>query len=194
MRNLREFAGEIVDGCLAEAPFDDEDRLVLAGYFDVFLALEDELVTAFYDALYAHPATAAVFHDGERTERERTLRQWWRRTLESGLDRDYLEWIAVLGLVHVRRGVTLPMTLTVFHVVRDTISRAVLPELALEERIRLDTAFSHFQATAGSVMAEAFGRGYLHALEDGAGLRPELSGRLVATEIGEIEKDARANG
>ena len=39
----------------------------------------DEVAQFFYDTLFAHARTAAVFHDGERPAREKTLKAWYLR-------------------------------------------------------------------------------------------------------------------
>ena len=69
-----------------ESRFREADARLIARYRDPLLALEGEVVKRFYDSLYAHPATSAVFVDGERPAREKTLIVWWRRTLEGPLD------------------------------------------------------------------------------------------------------------
>ena len=37
----------------------------------------DSVVQFFYDTIFAHARTAAVFHDGERPAREKTLQDWY---------------------------------------------------------------------------------------------------------------------
>lgn len=191
MKDPRELAHEIVAGVVERAPLTDEDRIVLAEYIPQFLAAEDDLVEHFYDTLFAHPATAAVFRDGERAEREHDLRLWWRRTMSSGIGTDYLEWAAYLGLVHINRGVTIPMMMAAFQIVWDVAARAIMPGLSREDGVRFGIAISHFQSTAGAVMTEAAKMGHLTALENVAGIRQELADRLVALEIEAIEKEAR---
>lgn len=42
----------------------------------------DQVVQGFYDTLFAHPPTRAIFREGERPAREKTLRDWYLRTVE----------------------------------------------------------------------------------------------------------------
>jgi hypothetical protein len=80
-----------------EARFRPEDHQVLLKHKDRLLALTDELVKAFYDTLFATPNTRKVFHEGERPEREKTLRDWWQRTIEGPVDEDYWAWHGLGG-------------------------------------------------------------------------------------------------
>lgn len=64
--------------------FGEEDAQAIRKYSRELEAITDELVRGFYDLLYSHPATAAVFKEGERAEREATLRDWWLRTVRGG--------------------------------------------------------------------------------------------------------------
>jgi len=78
---LREIARQAIEDMAQEARFRPEDHQVLLKHKDRLLALTDELVKAFYDTLFTTPNTRKVFHEGERPEREKTLRDWWRRTI-----------------------------------------------------------------------------------------------------------------
>jgi len=73
------------------ARFTDQDAEVLLKYKDVLLGFEKGLVKGFYDTLYAHEATRAIFKDGEREAREKTLIDWYRRTLNGPFDDAYWE-------------------------------------------------------------------------------------------------------
>lgn len=191
MEDLQQMTKDIVATCLPAALISDEDRGWIAKYRDLLLGIEDDLVQMFYDTLYAHEPTAAVFHDGERPAREASLREWWRETVTGDLGEKYLEWMALVGIIHIRRGVKNPMMLTMFQIVRDMISKNVFPQMPPEDVIKLGVAFSHVQVTAGSVIAEAYTKGYVGALESLAGLRPELTRRMLDIEVKQMERAGR---
>lgn len=191
MTELHEITQDIVSCCLPDALLSDEDRQMIADHREQLLAIEDDLITMFYDTLYAHPTTAVIFHDGERPERERTLREWWRRTVTAELDDAYFEWIAFIGVVHIRRKVQNPMMLTMFQLVRDMVSRDVFMGLPLDQTVRLGIAFSHLQVTVSAILTEAHTRGYIGALENLAGLKPELTERMLDIEVRDFEQRAR---
>ncbi len=79
---------------------------MLARHAPLMEGWTEEPVQGFYDTLFAHAATWVVFREGERKEREKTLRDWYLRTLRGPFNGVYFAWQALVGLVHVRRGVT----------------------------------------------------------------------------------------
>lgn len=192
MSNLDQFVHEILRDCLPQTAITDADRSTIAEHRDFLLGIEDALVQMFYDTLYAHGATAAVFIDGERPAREATLRDWWGRTVTTPLDDRYLTWMALVGVVHIRRKVTNPMMLTMFNLVAEFVHRAALAELGAERAERLRQAFSHLAATVTSVISESYTKGYLHALQNLAGLDPKLVDRMLLIEVRELEANGRA--
>lgn len=169
-----------------------EDHETLARNRAFLLGLEDELVALFYDTLFGYPVTSAVFVDGERAAREQTLRGWWQRTVGQPIDMEYFRWMAFVGIVHIKRGVTNPMMLSMLQVVTERIvvvSRATLGEA---EAVKLQQAFARISTTVGAIISEAYTIGYLGALEDLAGLDPKLTARMLAMEVKRIETEGRA--
>ena len=74
-----------------------EDHEALARNRAWLLGLETEIVALFYDTLYAYPVTATVFAEGERPDREQTLRGWWQKTVGAPIDMEYFRWMAFVG-------------------------------------------------------------------------------------------------
>lgn len=190
--NLTELARQIVADCVPAALVTDTDRAVIAANADWLLSLEDLLTTAFYDTLYAHPNTAAVFVPGERPDREQTLRIWWRRTVTSGLGDDYLEWMALVGLAHIRRKVKNPMMISMFQVVTTMVTELAIDDLGPDTGRQIGTALGHLQATVSALISETFTKGYIGALQDLAGLNPALTERMLTIEISDMEAAERA--
>lgn len=156
------------------------------------LGLEDELVALFYDTLYAYPPTASVFVDGERAAREQTLRGWWQRTVGTQIDMEYFRWMAFVGIVHIKRGVTNPMMLSMLQVVSEHVVIRARAALGEAEAVSLQQAFARVGATVGAIISEAYTTGYVGALEDLAGLDPKLTARMLAMEVKRLEAEGRA--
>lgn len=182
---------EIVEDLVPQSLISDEDRAVVAAHRDFLLGLEDRLVHVFYDTLYAHGPTVAVFVEGERPAREETLRRWWQATVTGDLGARYLTWMALVGVIHIRRKVTNPMMLSMFHVVGDEVHAAALDALEAAEAERLRLAFSHITATVSAVISESYTKGYLRALQDLAGLDPKLVDRMLQIEVRTLEEEGR---
>lgn len=127
MRDIaREAMAQMPPGCQLQR----SDGEIIARHRDLLLGLERELVTGFYDTLFAHGVTAAVFAEGERPTREDTLGAWWRRTVRGPLDDDYFAWMALVGLVHVIREVSNPMMLAMTEYVRTMVADQARTALA----------------------------------------------------------------
>jgi hypothetical protein len=169
-----------------------EDHETLARNRAWLLGMENELVALFYDTLYAYPVTATVFVDGERPDREQTLRGWWQRTVGAPIDMEYFRWMAFVGIVHIKRGVTNPMMLSMLQVVSEHVVVVARIALGEAEAVKLQQAFARISTTVGSIISEAYTIGYLGALEDLAGLDPKLTARMLAMEVKRIEAEGRA--
>jgi len=189
--SLHELASSVIASCPPQVRLTAEDRQVIAAHQGFLAGLEDELVAAFYDTLYAHEPTSAVFEEGERPAREETLRGWWRRTVTGPLDDAYFAWMALVGVVHIRRGVRNPMMLSMFHVVTDAVHARARATLGDDEAERLRLAFSHLAATVSSVISDSYTETYIEALHDLAGLNPALSERMLHITVRDLEAQGR---
>lgn len=192
--DLERMQREILDEMVPVAVTSAADAAALADHRDLLLGMEDDLVKGFYDTLYDHGATAAVFGEGERADRERTLRHWWQRTVEGPLDEHYWAWMALVGIVHIRRGVRNPMMLSMVEYVEDSVEHlaadAGLPE---PERALLRRAFRHVGATVSAVISESYTQSYVGALQNLGGLSPRLLANMLDIEVQALEDAGRAS-
>jgi hypothetical protein len=176
--------------------FREIDAQVIKRHRDALLALEPEVIRGFYDTLYAHPATGAVFVEGERPDRELTLSNWWRRTVNGPLDEEYFAWMAMVGLVHAARKVTNAMMLSMASFVGLFVAEkaAQLP-LDRAEADALVDAFRRLGTVVGIVITLGYDRAYdravLTALDDLAGMPEPLFKRLLDQEIRMEVNEAR---
>lgn len=174
MTKMLEIAKEALAQMPPETRFRPEDAAVIARHKDTLLSWTEELVGAFYDTLFAHPPTARVFREGERPEREETLRRWWRRTVEGPFDLDYWAWQAYVGLVHLKRDVSNPMMLGhAAFVARFVADR--LPEAA--------PSVNRLMATVAALIAEGYKEVYLKAAREITGQSKELLERSVRIAV-----------
>ncbi|HEX2807942.1 MAG TPA: protoglobin domain-containing protein [Kineosporiaceae bacterium] len=189
---MREIAQMARDQLPPACRFTPEDALVIGGYSEVLLALEPDVVKAFYDTLYAHGPTAAVFVDGERPDRETTLSQWWRRTVIGPLDDGYFDWMAMVGLVHVIRGVTNPMMLAMAEfTVTFVAGKAAEADIDEADAARLVEAFRRLASTVGAIITCGYDQAVVAALYNVAGMPEALLRRLRNQEIAEALTVAR---
>lgn len=190
--DMHEIARTALESMPPQSRFGPQDRYVLLRYTDYLLSLEDEFVEGFYDTLFSHPPTRAVFREDERAMREQSLRDWWRRTVPGPVDDDYFAWMAMVGLVHVVRGVANPMMLAMCehaaHFAQIAVDRANLPR---EEADAVLGAFRRFTTSVGSVITYGYDQAVADALYNIAGMRPGLLERLRDQEVNEALGHAR---
>lgn len=162
----------------------DTDGHAIQRHREVLLALEGAAVKGFYDTLYAHGPTSAVFVEGERPAREQTLADWWRRTVNGPLDDDYFAWMALVGLVHVIRRVSNPMMLAMADFVRGfVVEQAATLDISAQEREQLTDAFGRLASTVSAIITYAYDHAVASALFDVAGMPSALLERLRDQEI-----------
>lgn len=170
-----------------------EQAHLIARHADQLLTLGPEIVQGFYDTLFAHPPTAAVFVDGERPMREQTLVQWWTRTVTGPIDDDYWAWMALVGLTHVIRRVTNPMMLGMAeYVARFVSENAHRLDVPADEREALVEGFRRVAAMTSSIITYAYDHAVSSALFDVAGMPEALLARLRDQEIQESLRLAHA--
>lgn len=181
MTQILQFAKEALEQMPPETRFRPEDAATIARHKDLLLSWSEELVKAFYDTLFAHPPTRKVFREGERPDREETLRAWWRRTVEGPLDEGYFAWMAKVGLVHVVRGVENPMMLAMASFVAEFVEKKA-QEAGLPEAPSLVEAFFRLSMAVGAVITHGYDRYRALALYNVAGMEPSLLDRLTVEE------------
>lgn len=169
-----------------------QDAEVIARHRDALLALEAGLIRGFYDTVYGHPVTARVFKDGEREDREHTLTDWWRRTVNGPLDEDYFAWMALVGLVHVIRRVSNPMMLSMVNYVRQAVvDHAQSWPITDADRLALTDAFGRLGAQVAAVITYSYDHAVVDALFNVAGMPPTLLERLRDQEVASTLSHAR---
>jgi hypothetical protein len=177
----------VATGAMEELPesvrFQPQDHAIIEAHKDELLALTDTVVKNFYDDLFATPGTRQVFREGERAVREKTLADWYRRTIEGPINEDYWAWQAYVGLLHVKRRVTNVMMIGgVFNVLATVRSR-------LGDRVALMEAMQRLLGTVAAVIAYAYDLFRLMSVEKITGIGPELIERQVVLGVEEVLRE-----
>jgi hypothetical protein len=154
-----------------------EDAKVLARHAPLMETWTEELVKGFYDTLFGHPPTRAVFREGERPAREKTLRDWYLRTLRGPFNGQYFAWQALVGLVHVRRGVTNAMMASMWNWFTEQVAQRARQALPEEEARALEDAWRRLAFTVMALIAEEYLGAYLEALALSEGEEPAAFAR-----------------
>lgn len=146
---------------------------------DFLFSKADFIVKDFYDTLFANPETAAVFHEGERPIREKSLTDWLVKTVTGDFGLDYWQWQTFVGILHVKRKVTNNMMIAMMNRVSDLISTEAIKELPPQDAIDLKSAWSKLSATVLSLIGESYHIFYVQAVSNTTG----LSGKLLENSV-----------
>jgi len=174
---------EVAQRAIADMPpstrFSSKDAEVIKAHADLILPLADEFVTGFYDTLFAHEPTRAVFEEGERAEREKTLKDFLARVVNGPHDDDFFAWLAFVGPVHVVRQVSNPMMLAML----DYLVLFVAEKFSGHENAdKVVAAFVRLAATLGAIIAYGYEVAWQEALQNVVGMPPTLVQRMVHEE------------
>lgn len=190
--SIKEQAQRVLATMPPETRFNAADQAAFAKHSALMASWEDTVVQVFYDTLYAHGETRAIFHDGERPAREEMLRGWWRRTTAKPIDDSYWEWMTQVGLVHIVRRVTNPMMLGMWDLVIDLIRKQSSAQLSADDANALTSAWTRLAATVGALIGESYLDNYLACLESATGMSRTLMETMAMNEIQALLDAARA--
>lgn len=155
--NMLQIARSAIDQMPPPCRFRARDAQVIRAHREFLLALEPKMIKLFYDTLFEHPPTAAVFFENERPARESTLSGWWQRTVTGTLDDQYFAWMARVGLAHVFRGVTNPMMLGMADLIATFVAeQAFRAPLDQADAAALAEAFTRLAGTWGVVITYGY--------------------------------------
>jgi hypothetical protein len=181
------FFHSVATKALEELPtsvrFQPQDHAILVAHKDELLALTDTVVKNFYDDLFATPATRQVFREGERATREKTLADWYRRTIEGPINEDYWAWQAYVGLLHVKRKVTNVMMMGGMANILATVRSR------LGDRVELMGAMERLLWTVAAVIVYAYELFSKISVEKVTGVEPELIEQQVALGVEEVLRE-----
>jgi hypothetical protein len=184
MQSMTDVARSAIEQMPPACRFRPQDAQIIYEHKELLLGLEPEVVKGFYDTVYGHGPTAAVFVEGERADRETTLSHWWRRTVNGPLNEQYFAWMAMVGLVHVMRGVQNPMMLAMADwtvgVVADKVVDAAIGPADADHLVE---AFRRLASTVGAIITSGYDQAVVDALYNVAGMPEALLRRLRDQEV-----------
>lgn len=190
---LFELTRSIVENIPHEQRFSEKDAANIAGVREFLRKLEDELVNGFYDTIFKHPPMHAIISDGARSDREKTLRIWWNRTLAGPFDEKYWAWQSLVGMVHIKVGVKNQMMLSMWSWTMNWLKQKLrVSDLDHDQIALIIDSFERLAMTAQSLTMESYLENYLQTVIRMTGFKPALLDRMAATEIGRMIAEARA--
>jgi hypothetical protein len=170
--------------------FTPEDDKVLAAYHDTLQQWIKEIVTMFYDTLFAYENTVKVFQEGERPAREQTLYQWLEEVFSGKTDDAFWKHQWLVGLVHVYRKIPNSQMLGMMSRVQQLFLQKCLQTFSSDEALKVFGAFKRVTDTAAALIAEGYFYATLLSMER-IGLPIRVSQRALELEAKRMLEEAR---
>ncbi len=171
----------------------EEDYRILQEHAPKTQAWMDEIFDDFYKAIFAHPASANFFPDGEHKSHERYLHKWYMQAASGDYSANYWQNQWVVGLVHIRKHVSNPFMFGAMSRLQQMFLKKCLEQMPPTEAERLYGAFKRVTDVVAGLIAEAYFMNYVDALADVAGFRKNLVEQMMNLEINKRLAQARAD-
>jgi len=181
--DYHEVAKKAIGDMPPETRFRPEDAEVIKAHAELILPLAGEFVKGFYDVLFAHEPTRAVFAEGERAEREKSLSEFLGHVVRGPHDDKFFAWLAFVGPVHVIRQVSNPMMLAML----DYLVIFIMKKFhGHKNAVEVTEAFIRLAATLGAIITYGYEVAWQEALQNVVGMPPTLVQRMVHEEARQL--------
>ncbi len=190
MTTLVDIMNNVFQAMPENTRFSESDAQKIQENSTVLLDLGDGLISGFYNTVFSHTATASVFEDNERPMREKSLTDWWKRTVNGPFSDEYWAWQTYVGLLHIKRGVSNPMMMSMWSWILDYLNKELVQAgLSETETNALVMSFQRLSSTTSSLIGDSVFRFYLEALINATGFKSSLLERMVKNEIDQLLQD-----
>ena len=177
---------ELLDELSPLLNYSSEDWNVLQEEAAVISEWIPDIVSVFYDTVYASSDTSKIFHDGEREKLEKTLENWVL-SLASGQQEDrFWEHQWIIALLHVQRGVNNLYMLAMMCRVQQVVLDKCMSHYDKQRAAVVYSAFHKISSTIAALIAECYGEVLLNSTEVGlskVGMNSALLQRIKSTQI-----------
>jgi hypothetical protein len=167
------------------------DGVLLAETAAVTAGWVDELIQVFYDTLFAYPPTHEILGDEQRAQREQTLRDWYLSVVCGRTNENFWRRQWVVGLVHILRRVGNPYMLSMMSQAQQWFLGRCLAEWGPDKGQQVFLAFKRTTDVIAGLIAEAYFRNYVVAMERVAGFKLTLISRMMDMEVRKMLEEAR---
>ena len=138
----------------------DQDRLLLKSRADQTEAWADEFVNMFYDTLFAYPHTRALFRDGERPHREKTLKDWYLQIVRGEFNDQFWHDQMRISDRHIERQILNSYMLGMMHRTQRFFFAKCLATFPQEDAKKIFSAFKAVTDIVAGIIAEGYHNPY----------------------------------
>jgi hypothetical protein len=148
-----------------------------------------ELVTVFYDTVFAYDKTASVFHEGERPKVEQTLARWIAELASGAKEKEFWQHQWIIALIHIQRGVRNIYVLGMMNRLQQVVLQKCMETYEQPKALRVYSAFLRLSGVIAALIAECYTELQEAITGQGlamAGLNPGLVQRIRELQIGKM--------
>ena len=150
-----------------------------------------EIAAVFYDTVYGYAPTTAVFKEGERPAREKTLIQWYTLLASGYIDDDFWQWQWYVGLIHIPRGIRNAYMMGMMSRIQQLFSQRCLDTFDSEQAHIVYNAFKRVTDVVAGLIAESYFESYIEAVERATTQTKQSLNRRVDAAIAEMVAEAQ---
>ncbi len=147
---------ETIQSLIDLTEISDEDRLILKNSADQTQQWADDFVKMFYDTLFAYPPTKALFKEGERPDREKTIKKWYLQVVRGEFDDQF--WLEQwqVGQQHIKRGILNSYMLGMMNRTQRFFLDKCLTSFDQENGLAIFNAFKRVTDITAGIIAEGY--------------------------------------
>jgi hypothetical protein len=138
----------------------EQDRLILSRAAEQTGSWADEFVKMFYDTLFDYPPTRTRFREGERPQREETIRKWYLQVVRGEFDDDFWQAQWHVGQQHIERQIYNSFMQGMMHRTQQFFLAKCLAAYEQGEALQIYTAFKRVTDIAAGIIAEGYHTAY----------------------------------
>ena len=149
---------------------------------------DQAVATAFYDILFAHDRTAAVFHKGERPMREASLIGWYHSLFNVDNEDTFWNDQIIIGFHHIRRHTNNEYMIGMAHKVRLIFRDNIVKTIGHERGLEVSAAFDRIMDTVVGLTAEIYDVMSNVAFSESTGTNLALIDMLIQESVDDIQE------
>ena len=184
---------EITNRILSQIPdsikLTTEDIKILHDNKQFVLDREDVIFEGFFDILLNFEQTKNVFKEGEIPRVKAVFKRWLKITLSSEFDDKYWQWQTFVGLVHIKRGVTNNVFISMLSVVTEMLVSEVTANVPNKTGVPILKAWLKLSRILASLISESYRLFYLQAVEEVTSIDEKLLDRISMLAIDKLLED-----
>lgn len=147
-----------------------------------------ELTQFFYDTVFAHERTAAVFHDGERPMREEALQGWLMALFTTANDEnEYWFEQGRIAFAHIRRHVSNEFMIGIAVKMNEFFIKKAVETFGVERGMEIARAFNRILQTVIGLTAEGYDVMFSIVFSEVTGADIGLIDSLIQSQIDEVQ-------